>query len=331
MQQCPSKMGDIRNMFTAGENRIFVSCDYSRQEPCMLASSCMDKDLIKTFTDGLDIYSKIASMIYPDYSYEECLEHYPDGSTNKEGKKRRSVAKKVVLSILYSKGKNTLCEDLGCDIEEVNRIFDNVFGAYPVMKMWMDEMVAKAYEQGYVDNIYGRRRRLPDLKLPKFTIEFTPFTFSEADEQYYRQYYSNAMNNAFGRKAKQEVIDDAKKHGITIVDNESKIKAAERKIINFCIQGSAACVTKKAMLNIYHNKRLQELGCKLVLSIHDESVLTVPKEHAYEAIKLIEELSIAGGEGLPVAMSCDLAISDVWYGEEYTFDESHNLVKHKGE
>ena len=98
MQQCPSKMGDIRNMFTAGENSIFVSCDYSRQEPCMLASSCIDKDLIKTFTDGLDIYSKIASMIYPDYSYEECLEHYPDGSTNKEGKKRRSVAKKVVLS-----------------------------------------------------------------------------------------------------------------------------------------------------------------------------------------------------------------------------------------
>ena len=98
MQQCPSKMGDIRNMFTAGDNRIFVSCDYSRQEPCMLASSCMDKDLIKTFTDGLDIYSKIASMIYPEYSYEDCLEHYPDGSTNKEGKKRRSVAKKVVLS-----------------------------------------------------------------------------------------------------------------------------------------------------------------------------------------------------------------------------------------
>lgn len=233
--------------------------------------------------------------------------------------------------ILYSKGKNTLCEDLGCDIEEVNRIFDNVFGAYPVMKMWMDEMVAKAYEQGYVDNIYGRRRRLPDLKLPKFTIEFTPFTFTEADEQYYRQYYSSAMNNAFGRKAKQEIIDSAKKHGITIVDNESKIKAAERKIINFCIQGSAACVTKKAMLNIYHNKRLRELGCKLVLSIHDESVLTVPKEHAYEATKLIEELSIAGGEGLPVSMSCDLAISDVWYGEEYAFDENHNLVKQKGE
>ena len=81
------------------------------------------------------------------------------------------------------------------------------------------------------------------------------------------------------------------------------------------------------MLNLYHNQRLKELNCKIVLSIHDESVLVCPKEHAYEASKLIEELSIAEGDGLPVAMSCDLAISDVWYGEEYTFDENHNLVK----
>ena len=269
MQQCPSKMGDIRNMFTAGEGKVFIGCDFSKQEPCMLASSCMDKDLIKTFTDGFDVYSKIASMIYPDYSYEECLEHYPDGSTNKEGKKRRSVAKKVLLSILYSKGKNTLCEDLGCDIQEVDKIFDNVFGAYPVMKQWMDDVLEKAYTDGFLDNIYGRRRILPDLKLPKFTIEFTPHAFTKTDEQYYRQYYTNALNKAYGFKARQDIIDEAKTHGIIINDNENRIKSAERKCVNFMVQSSSAIMTKKAMLNIYHNKRLREMGCKLVLSIHD--------------------------------------------------------------
>ena len=59
----------------------------------------------------------------------------------------------------------------------------------------------------------------------------------------------------------------------------------------------------------------------------DENLVTCPKEHAYEASKLIEELSIASGDDLAVRVSCDLAISDVWYGEEYTFDENHNLVK----
>ena len=68
--------------------------------------------------------------------------------------------------------------------------------------------------------VYGRRRRLPDLKLPKFTIEFAPFTFSEADEQYYRQYYTHALNKAYGFKARQDIIDEAKTHGIIINDNE---------------------------------------------------------------------------------------------------------------
>ena len=58
-----------------------------------------------------------------------------------------------------------------------------------------------------------------------------------------------------------------------------------------------------------------------------ENLVTCPKEHAYEASKLIEELSIASGDDLAVRVSCDLGISDVWYCEEYTFDENHNLVK----
>lgn len=98
LQQVPSKLGDIRTMFVAGENRVFINCDFSKQEPCILASSCEDKKLIRVFEEGKDIYSAIASMMYPEFSYEECLEHNPDGTTNHEGKNRRSAAKKVVLS-----------------------------------------------------------------------------------------------------------------------------------------------------------------------------------------------------------------------------------------
>ena len=105
--------------------------------------------------------------------------------------------------------------------------------------------------------------------MPKFTIEFAPFTFSDADKQYYRQYYTNALNKAYGVKARQDIIDEAKTHGIIINDNESRIKSAERKCVNYMVQSASAVMTKKAMLNIYHNKRLREMGCKLVLSIHD--------------------------------------------------------------
>ena len=57
-----------------------------------------------------------------------------------------------------------------------------------------------------------------------------------------------------------------------------------------------------------------------------ETMCVVPEEHAYEASKIIEECSIAGGEGLAVKLSCDIAITKNWYGQEYTFDENHNLI-----
>ena len=57
-----------------------------------------------------------------------------------------------------------------------------------------------------------------------------------------------------------------------------------------------------------------------------ETMCVAPEEHAYEACKIIEECSIAGGEGLPVKLSCDIAITKNWYGNEYTFDENKKLV-----
>lgn len=96
IQQIPSKLGDIRTMFTAGEDRVFVGVDYSREEVAVCAAVCGDIGLLNSFRDGTDIYSHVASLAY-NVPYEDCCEFYPDGSTNHEGKTRRSSAKAVVL------------------------------------------------------------------------------------------------------------------------------------------------------------------------------------------------------------------------------------------
>lgn len=120
-QQVPSKMKDIRQMFYAGKDNVIVGCDFSRQEPCLLASTCKDEKLIQAFHSGLDVYSQIASMVY-NVPYEDCLEHYKDGTTNKEGKERRSAAKKIVLSGYYAPYvRNSIRKfreprNLGCNI-----------------------------------------------------------------------------------------------------------------------------------------------------------------------------------------------------------------------
>lgn len=52
--------------------------------------------MYNTFMDGKDLYSEIASKAF-HYPYEECKEFRPDGSTNKDGKARRSQAKSILL------------------------------------------------------------------------------------------------------------------------------------------------------------------------------------------------------------------------------------------
>lgn len=96
IQQLPSHMGDIRNMFYAGDNKVLILCDYSRQEVAVCAAVSGDEKMIQAFRDGIDIYSHVASLAF-NVPYKDCCEFNDDGTTNKEGKERRSKAKAIVL------------------------------------------------------------------------------------------------------------------------------------------------------------------------------------------------------------------------------------------
>ena len=317
MQQIPAKMKDIRRIFTAGTGNYMVSCDFSKQEPCLLASCCKDPDLIGVFRSGLDIYSKIASMIF-GVPYEDCLEHNPDGTTNADGKERRSVAKKVVLSILYSKGLKTLADDLHSDINKAQEVMDAVKAAYPVMAKWMDDTVKSACQVGYEDNLFGRRRRWPELLKPSYEFIFPKGT-DESTITYQSAIFRGKLKRArFKEKFKVKQSIEAK--GVRVIDNEAKQAEAKRQVVNFAIQSASAVITMRAMRNIYNNKRLKELGCKLIMSIHDENCVIVPRQHIKEAVQLIEQCMIGAGEGLVVPLACDTEVSDRWYGEPVEVD-----------
>lgn len=76
-----------------------MSSDFSQQEPKALAAMCAkagDKQLLETFLAGRDLYSEIASVSF-GYPYEECKEFNSDGTTNKDGKERRTQAKSILL------------------------------------------------------------------------------------------------------------------------------------------------------------------------------------------------------------------------------------------
>lgn len=96
LQQVPSKNKDIRNMFVAGKDRVFVFLDFSQQEMMAVASLANDKKMLESFNLGRDIYSHIASIAF-DVPYEDCLEFNSDGTTNKEGADRRKKSKAIAL------------------------------------------------------------------------------------------------------------------------------------------------------------------------------------------------------------------------------------------
>lgn len=90
----------VRKMFNAGPGHVLVGSDFSQQEPRVLAHLAFtlfgDSSMKDAYNQGLDLYTWIASKVYA-VPYDDCKEHYPDGTPNPEGKERRSSMKSVIL------------------------------------------------------------------------------------------------------------------------------------------------------------------------------------------------------------------------------------------
>lgn len=319
IQNIPSKVTDIRQMFTAGKGRMYIGADFSKQELVIAMCASNDKSLMKSYTDGLDTYSYIASLAY-DIPYEDALEHYPDGTTNKDGKAKRSEAKKIVLGTLYSKSVKSIGEDLNVSMEKAQEIYDSIMTAFPTLSAWIESNIKMAYELGYTKNIYGRKRRLPELLLPDYEYKFPSHVDTKTVE-----YYTNVLDKKF-RLAKwksdiDSVYEFAKTNGIIVHSNVKKKQKAHREIINSLVQSVAASITKRAMINIANNKRLQELDCKIEITVHDENICSCPIENVVEAVPIIQKCMTDAGIGLQLPLSTDIAISDCWYGDEYVIKD----------
>ena len=124
------------------------------------------------------------------------------------------------------------------------------------------------------------------------------------------------MNKAYGRKAKAEVISEAKRKHIIIKDNGGKIAQATRQCVNARIQGSAADLTKLAMIELNKSTELKELGFRILIPVHDEIIAECPEENAKKCSELLASvMSHAAEEILEMPIKCDVEITRQWYGE----------------
>ena len=331
LQNIPSHNKDIRKMFIASPGYVLMSSDFSQQEPKCLAALCRkagDAQMYDTFMAGKDLYSEIASKAF-NKSYEECKEFNPDGSTNKAGKERRTQAKSILLGVLYGRGEASIGEQLNVSTDKAKQIKDSVFKGFPAIKQFEQSSLNMAYELGYVTTVCGRKRRLPDLQLDEYEFawkdgiapdnDLLDFDDKEASTEVpenKQRYYLKKLSKCWG-KEKRIIFDEAKQEGIIITDNGAKIADAQRQCVNSRIQGSAADLTKLAMIKLNNNQELKKLGFRLLIPVHDEIIAECPEENVKQCSKLLADTMSAAAESiLEMPIKCDVSITKAWYGEE---------------
>lgn len=297
------------------------------------------------YLQGRDLYSVIASQSF-NVPYEDCLEFYPEGTViefegkkvtcgykthqNKDGKGRRTQAKSILLGLLYGRGAASIGEQIHKTPEEAQEILDKFFTAFPSVKTWIENSQKFCRENGYVEDVAGRRRRLPDIQLPKYTIryknknvssEFNPFLgcVGVVGEDKLIRSYREQLEKVKGNKQYAAIKSRAEADGIEILNNGGFISQAERQCVNARVQGSAATLTKCALISIYYDQRLRDIGAKLVNTVHDEILLEVPKENSERCEELLTENMVTSARvWVPIIpMKCDTYNVDAWYMDEY--------------
>ncbi len=340
MQNIPSKAVDIRHLFRATPGKVLIGADFSQQEPKLLAYISQEPTMLKTFIEGRDIYATLASVAYK-VPYEECLEFHPETHEYQpEGKKRRSTGKVLNLGINYGMSVPSIGESLfaGDDsmsdedkTKRAQEIYDAVMLGFPHLRDFILASQKFAATYGYTETILGRRRHHPDMMLPRFEFKPMPgyvnpdvdlfdLDAPDNDDEIPKETIAKLTKEFNGYKYYGQIVKRTKQlaeEKIAVVNNSRKIDEASRQIVNSIVQGSAADLTKMAILKLCNDPRWKEISGKLVNCVHDELICEVNMEDIEIGSKILQEAMVGAGDFLPFKLSCDVERSFRWYGLSY--------------
>lgn len=281
------------------------------------------------YLQGRDFYASVASQVYHN-KYEDNLEHFPDGTRNDAGATRRGRCKQLLLGILYGMGAASIAIKIGSSVKEAQDIIDTFYKEFPKVKKWMDNSLESARKYGYVEDILGRRRRLPDMLLNDYDVsdgkspksDFNPILgitqhrVIEKSEKV--KFYESMLKSAKTKKDVDKIKKQALKDSITIQDNTGKVSRSERQCVNARVQGGAATLTKLAMIAVHNDTELNELGFRLLIAVHDELIGECPQVNAERVAKRLSEVMInTAATVCTIPMKCDAEITHRWYENEY--------------
>ncbi|MBQ6893138.1 MAG: DNA polymerase I [Clostridia bacterium] len=147
-----TEMGhELRRFFIpCDENHVLIDADYSQIELRLLAHIAGDETMINAFLSGEDIHASTASAVFS----------VPISAVTSELRKR---AKAVNFGIVYGIGAFSLAMDLGITKKQADEYIKSYLTRFSAIDRYLKQTIESAYEKGYVETIFSRRRYIPEL------------------------------------------------------------------------------------------------------------------------------------------------------------------------
>lgn len=161
---------DIKRMFVPPPGFVLLEVDYSQAELRVVAELSQDENLIDIFRRNYNVHVATACRMFATIDkYDEVKnilkdDKHPDWLMWEKNKKK---GKSLNFSILYLQGDKATAETLGCSIEEAKKFKKIWFKQFPGVEKWIKNQIKLAHKQGWVPNLFGRKRRLHDIDSSK--------------------------------------------------------------------------------------------------------------------------------------------------------------------
>ena len=192
------------------------------------------------------------------YGVDDVLEAYQKGDADFHtivadmAEIPRLQAKTINLGLFYGMGKTKLQAELGVSKEKADELFKQYHHKVPFVKQLMDNVMQRAQESGKIRTLLGRLCRFPLWEPSQFGIH------------------------------------KALPHDAALMEHGPGIKRAYTyKALNRLIQGSAADMTKKAMIELYKEKIIPHI------QVHDELDISIKDKKQAELIKNVMEDAVS--------------------------------------
>ncbi len=222
LQNIPVKteMGrEIRKVFIADNHCKLVDADYSQVELRVLAHMSGDEHMIEAFQNDIDIHSKTASQIF-------------GVDVNDVTPLQRSEAKAINFGIVFGKTDFGLSQDLNIPVPQAKAYIESYFANYDKIKVFMDDAIKNATDNGYALTIFNRRRYIPEINSSNFMVrnQGKRFAMNAPIQGSAADIIKIAMVNVYNRLKYEQL----KSRLILQVHDELIVEAVEEEIDEVC-------------------------------------------------------------------------------------------------